>query len=48
MFLAMAAASVGRLDLARRHADDGARLCDEWEIPLVATWLRDQRDRFGF
>ena len=47
-FLAHAAAAVGDLELAARHADDAQRLIDEWQIPLVAQWLRDQRDRYGF
>lgn len=48
LFLAQAAAAVGELDLARRHAHEGARLCEEWQVPLVTQWWRDQRDRFGF
>ena len=47
-FLAHAAAAVGDLELAGRHADDALRLCEQWQVPLVAQWLRDQRDRFGF
>ena len=47
-FLALAAATVGDLDLAARHADDAERLMEEWQIPLAAQWLRDQRDRYGF
>jgi hypothetical protein len=47
-FLALAAATVGDLDLAARHADDAERLMEEWQIPLAAQWLRDQRDRHGF
>ena len=47
-FLALAAAAVGDLDLAARHADDALRLMEEWQIPLAAQWLRDQRDRYGF
>ena len=47
-FLAHAAAAVGDLELAGAHADDALLLCEEWRIPLVAQWLRDQRDRFGF
>ncbi len=46
--LAQAAAAVGDLDLAATHADDALRLMEEWEIPLAAQWLRDQRDRYGF
>lgn len=47
-FLALAAATVGELELATRHADRAAELCQEWEIPLAAQWLRDKRDRGGF
>ena len=47
-FLAHAAAAVGERDLAARHADDALRLMEEWQIPLAAQWLRDQRERYGF
>ena len=47
-FLAMAAAAVGETALAGQHADRALELCDEWDIPLAAQWLRDQRERFGF
>ena len=47
-FLALAAAVVGDRELATRHADDAVRLCAEWEVPLVAHWLRERRERFGF
>jgi hypothetical protein len=47
-FLAHAAAAVGDLDLAAQHADRALELTEEWQIPLVAQWLRDQRDRYGF
>lgn len=47
-FLALAAASVGDVDLARRHADEALRLCLDWDVPLVAQWLGDQRERFHF
>ena len=47
-FLAQAAAAVGELELAGRHADDALRLCETWQVPLVAQWLRDQRDRYSF
>jgi hypothetical protein len=46
--LAQAAAAVGDLELAGRHADDALRLMEEWQIPLAAQRLRDQRDRHGF
>ena len=47
-FLALAAAATGDLATAGRHADRALALCEEWAIPPVAQWLRDQRDRFGF
>jgi DNA-binding SARP family transcriptional activator len=47
-FLALAAAARGDRDLAARHADDAERLCAQWQIPLAARWLRDQRERYGF
>lgn len=46
-FLALAAAVVGDTELATRHADDAARLCEEWGVPLVARWLAEQRERHG-
>jgi hypothetical protein len=47
-YLALAAAATGERDVAAKHADDALALCETWEIPLVARWLRDQRDRHGF
>ena len=47
-FLALAAAAVGETELAGQHADRALELCEEWDIPLAAQWLRDQRERFGF
>ena len=47
-FLAMAAEATGQRDLATRHADDAARLCEEWRIPLAAEWFADLRSKFGF
>ena len=47
-FLAQAAAAVGDLDLAARHADRALELMEAWQIPLAAQVLRGQRDRFGF
>jgi hypothetical protein len=47
-FLALAAAGGGEKDVAARHADRALELCEEWQVPLAAQWLRDQRDRFGF
>jgi DNA-binding SARP family transcriptional activator len=48
LYLACAAAAAGDTARATAHADDAAALCEKWEIPLVAQWLRDQRDRYGF
>jgi hypothetical protein len=45
-FLAAAAAAVGEIDVARRHA--AARLCASWPAPVVADWLADLRARYGF
>ncbi|WP_345503013.1 BTAD domain-containing putative transcriptional regulator [Pedococcus ginsenosidimutans] len=47
-FLALAAAAGGEKDVAARHADRALELCEDWQVPLAAQWLRDQRDRFGF
>ena len=46
-FLALAAVAAGDLETARRHADDAEQLCRTWQVPRVAQWLRDQRDRHG-
>ena len=47
-FLAMAAAATGEQQVATRHADDAERLCAEWDIPLAARWVRDQRERYDY
>jgi hypothetical protein len=47
-FLAMAALATGERDLATRHADDAARLCAEWEVPLADSWLVGRRQQYGF
>ena len=47
-FLAMAAEATGERALATRHADDAARLCEEWRIPLAGQWFADFRSKFGF
>jgi tetratricopeptide (TPR) repeat protein len=47
-FLAHASAAVGETELAARHADRALELCEEWQIPLAAQWLRDQRSRHAF
>jgi hypothetical protein len=47
-FLALAAWTVGEIDLATRHADRAEDLCAEWGIPLCARWLQEHRQRYGF
>ena len=47
-YLAHAAAAVGEADLAARHAERALELCEEWQVPLAAQWLRDQRARYAF
>ncbi|RYP86444.1 hypothetical protein EKO23_09060 [Nocardioides guangzhouensis] len=47
-FLALAAAAAGEKAMATQHADDAEQLCADWDIPLAAQWLRDQRERYGF
>lgn len=47
-YLALAAAAAGEKDVAREHADRAAGLCADWEIPQVARWLDDLRDRYDF
>ncbi len=47
-FLALAALTTGERDLATRHADEGVRLCTEWEIPLASRWFADLRERYDF
>ncbi|WP_132153332.1 BTAD domain-containing putative transcriptional regulator [Kribbella antiqua] len=45
-FLALAARAAGERDIAARHAARALELCAEWKIPLVAQWMREQRDLF--
>ncbi len=47
-YLALAAAAVGETALATAHADTAAELCRTWQVPQVARWLDDLRDRHGF
>jgi glutamate synthase domain-containing protein 3 len=47
-FLAMGALATGERDLASRHADDAARLCAQWEVPLAAAWLTRRRQEYAF
>ncbi|HWJ81356.1 MAG TPA: BTAD domain-containing putative transcriptional regulator [Nocardioides sp.] len=46
-YLALAAATAGRADLAVRHAGDGARLAEEWKLPAVAAWFAEHRARLS-
>jgi hypothetical protein len=48
LYAALGAAAAGDLDQARVHADEAARLCEEWEIPLAGLWLRALREQHGF
>lgn len=47
-YLAMAAAATGERDLAARHAEEALALAADWEVPLVAAWLDEQRAAYGF
>jgi hypothetical protein len=47
-FLAFAAAASGESARASQHADAALRLCEEWELPLAARWVRDLRERYSF
>jgi hypothetical protein len=47
-FLAMAAEATGERALATRHAEDAARLCEQWRIPLAGEWFAEVRTTFGF
>ncbi len=47
-YLAYAHAALGDTAAATAHADRAVALCEQWEIPLAAQRLRDQRDQFGF
>ena len=47
MFLAMAAHTTGEDALAARHADRALELCERWNVPLAADWVRRERERFG-
>ncbi|HYF72677.1 MAG TPA: hypothetical protein VD864_07635, partial [Nocardioides sp.] len=48
MFLAMAAHATGEDELAARHADRALELCERWDVPLAADWVRRERERFSF
>jgi hypothetical protein len=47
-FLALAAAATGEQALATRHVQRALELCKEWDIPLVARFLDEQRRQHGF
>lgn len=47
-YIAYAHVALGDTAAATAHADRAMELCEQWEIPLVAQRLRDQRDQFGF
>ena len=47
-YLAMAAAATGETDAGHPARRRRRAAGEEWRIPLVAQWLRDQRDRYGF
>lgn len=47
-FLALAAAAVGEVALAARHADDALRVCRAEGLDPVAEWLTGLRTRHGF
>jgi hypothetical protein len=47
-FLACAAAATGSPDRAAVHADRAQQLIEQWQIPLVATWLKGLRERYRF
>ncbi|MET1133914.1 MAG: hypothetical protein ABWX60_10885, partial [Aeromicrobium sp.] len=47
-YIACAHAALGDLDAARVHADHAEELCEQWQIPLAAQRLRDQREHFGY
>jgi hypothetical protein len=47
-FLACAAAATGSPDRAAVHADRAQELIEQWQIPLVATWLKGLRERYRF
>ncbi len=47
-YIACAHAALGDLETAAGHADRAEELCEQWQIPLAAQRLRDQRDQFGY
>lgn len=47
-FLALGAAGAGDRERAAAHADRAEELAAAWQAPLVAEWLRGQRQAHGF
>ena len=47
-YIAFAHVALGDTAAASVHADRAMALCEQWEIPLAAQRLRDQRDQSGF
>jgi hypothetical protein len=47
-YLAMAAATVGELELATRHGDAALAASEAWQIPLFGAWVRSTRETYGY
>ncbi|MBO9522009.1 MAG: AAA family ATPase [Nocardioidaceae bacterium] len=47
-YLALAAAATGERALATEHAEVALKRCEEWDVPQVARWLGDLREKHGF
>ena len=47
-YLALAAAAVGETGIAAEHAAAALRQCEDWQMPPVAAWFIDLRERFAF
>jgi DNA-binding SARP family transcriptional activator len=47
-YLAMAAASTGEADIARRHAEAAEVLAEDWEILLFGKWFGELRATYSF
>jgi hypothetical protein len=48
LYLALAARATGDTDAATGHADRAAKLCQEWQVPLVGEWLERLRAEYAF
>jgi hypothetical protein len=48
VYLALAAAAAGEPAVAAEHADAALARCAAWDVPQVARWLGDLRERHGF